>query len=196
MTHRTWRGLVQEDKMTELTGSTVGLVGLGRIGREVAQRLKGWNVQLLYSDVFPAPDEVEQELGARHVSLTELLGDADIVSLHVPLCDETYHLIGERELRLMKPTAMLINTCRGPVVDQSALCEALQEGHLAGAGLDVFEAEPVEASNPLLDMQNVVVTPHVAGATLERIRRVNAFALENVKRVLRGDLPLSLVRAE
>ncbi|OGO04819.1 MAG: hypothetical protein A2Y73_02140 [Chloroflexi bacterium RBG_13_56_8] len=190
-----WDGMVQRDKITELTKATVGIVGFGRIGREVAQRLKGWDMKLLYYDVIPAPAQVERELEVERSTLHQLLREADIVSLHVPLNDHTRHLISEAEFQMMKPSAVLINTCRGPVVDEKALLQALSEGRLAGAGLDVLEKEPAGIDNPLLNMENVVVTPHVAGSTLERVYRMNAFALSNVKKVLQGLPPDSVIGA-
>ena len=194
--NRRWSAESDSEAMTELTGSTVGIVGLGHIGREVAKRLSGWDVNLLYYDAIGAPSEVEQQLGARRTSLDELLGASDLVSLHVSLNSSTHHLIGERQLRLMKPSAILINTCRGPVVDEQALHAALTEGLIAAAGLDVLEIEPALADNPLLDMPNVLVTPHVAGSSIERVKRASEFALVNVERVLAGKPPLSQVTVQ
>ena len=171
-------------------------MGLGHIGREVARRLSGWDAELLYYDAVAAPAEVEERLGVRQTTLDELLRAADVVTLHVSLNPATRHLIGERELRLMKPSAILVNTCRGPVVDEEALCRALAAGWIAGAGLDVLEAEPARPDNPLLDMPNVLVTPHVGGSSVQRVRRATEFALANVERVLAGEPPLSLVRGQ
>ena len=194
--NRRWSAEVNGDKMTELSGSTIGIVGLGHIGREVARRLSGWDAELLYYDAVAAPAEVEERLGVRQTTLDELLRAADVVTLHVSLNPATRHLIGERELRLMKPSAILVNTCRGPVVDEEALCRALAAGWIAGAGLDVLEAEPARPDNPLLDMPNVLVTPHVGGSSVQRVRRATEFALANVERVLVGEPALSLVRGQ
>jgi phosphoglycerate dehydrogenase-like enzyme len=188
-----WDTLVKRDEIAELTGSTVGIVGLGYIGREIAKRLKGWGVNLLYFDVVAAPREVEQELGARRLPLDELLHQSDVVTVHVPLNPATRHLLGERELRMMKPTAILINTSRGQVVSEQALCTALTNGWILGAGLDVLEIEPPAPENPLLHMENVLLTPHVGGSSIQRVRRSTEFALENVKRVLNGLPPLGVV---
>ena len=188
-----WDAQVKRDEITELTGSAVGIVGLGQIGREVASLLQGWNTSLLYFDVVPAAPEVERSLGLRRATLEELLRESDVVTLHVPLSGKTRRMIGEAQLRLMKASAILINTSRGPVVDEQALCRALREGQIAGAGLDVLETEPPSPENPLLSMENVVVTPHVAGSSIERVRRSIRFALMNVKRLLNGLPPLEVV---
>jgi phosphoglycerate dehydrogenase-like enzyme len=190
-----WDTMVERDAITELTGSTVGIVGLGYIGREVAKHLNNWDVELLYFDTVPAPPQVERELGARRVDLDELLKESDVVTLHLPLNEGTHRLIGERELQMMKPTAILVNTSRGAVVDEQALTMALTNGWILGAGLDVLEEEPPEPDNPLLDMENVLVTPHVGGSSIQRVRRSTEFALSNVKRVLAGLPPLSVVTA-
>lgn len=189
-----WDAEVRRDEITELSGSTVGIIGLGQMGREIARRLQGWDVRLLYSDVVPVSPEVEQALQLRRASLEELLRESDVITLHVPLSSKTHHLIGERELRMVKPTAILINTSRGPVVDEQALCKALSEGYIAGAGLDVLEAEPPDPDNPLFHMDNVVVTPHMAGSSIERVRRSSQLALANVKRVLNGLPPMEAVK--
>ncbi|MGH7264261.1 MAG: 2-hydroxyacid dehydrogenase, partial [Candidatus Rokuibacteriota bacterium] len=139
-----------------LAGQTLGLVGLGRIGREVARRARGFDVTLLYTDPVRPPADVERDLGARYLPLDDLLRTADVVSLHTPLAPETRGLIGARELALMKPGAILVNTSRGGVVDEPALVAALRDGRLRGAGLDVFEREPIPADSPLLTLPNVV----------------------------------------
>jgi phosphoglycerate dehydrogenase-like enzyme len=176
-----------------LAGLTVGLVGLGRIGREVARRLKGFAVELVYHDPVPAPAELEADLGLRRLAFDELLGSADIVSVHTPLTDETRGLIGRRALSLMKPEAVLINTSRGGVVDQDALIEALQAGRLRGAGLDVFTPEPLPADSPLLALPQVVLTPHIATGTRQAMAIKAQAQFANVLRVLRGEAPLNRV---
>ncbi len=177
----------------EIAGQTVGLVGIATIGREVARRLQGWGCSIVYHDTLHPPAEQAAELRLRSVSMDELLRESDIVSLHVPLTPQTRGMIGARELGLMKWTAILINTCRGPVVDEAALIQALHDGAIAGAGLDVLEEEPPRSNNPLLSMDNVAVTPHLAGMSLESVRRSAAFAIENMARVARGGEPLGVV---
>jgi phosphoglycerate dehydrogenase-like enzyme len=191
-----WQAVPRRDSMSELAGATVGIVGLGHIGREVAKRLVCWDCKLLYADAVAAPPEVEARLGLRRVSLEELLAAADVVTLHVPLNAHTQHLMNAERLRLMKSDAILINTCRGPVVDEAALYRALSEGWIAAAGLDVLEIEPAPPDNPLLALDNVVVTPHLGGSSVQRVRRASEFALENVERFLAGETPLSLVRVQ
>jgi len=176
----------------ELAGRTVGIVGFGMIGQMVARLLGGFENRILYSDV-ESYSEVESELGAIRVPLDELLGEADIVTVHTPLLPDTRKLIGESELKLMKPTAVLVNTSRGEVLDEAALTKALEEKTIWGAGLDVFEREPVNPDNPLLSMENVVLSPHAAGGTYESWPRRAHFAYENFQRILRGDRPLSIV---
>ena len=157
-----------------ITGETLGLVGFGNIARAVARRAAGFDLQVIAYDPFVAR-EVYLEYGVRQASLAQVLQDSDFVSLHVPLMPQTHHLIGAPELGLMKADAILINTCRGPVVDEQALIAALQAGQILGAGLDVTEQEPVDSQSPLLQMPNVVVTPHMASASdwagAERRRR-------------------------
>src|SRR5690606_21121191 len=159
-------------------GKTVGLVGLGNIGRKVAPLLRAFGAEVLYTDAIPAPSAVEQSLGVRRVSLDELLRRSDVVSLHVPRNAQTRGLIGAAELACMKPTALLVNTCRGPVVDEAALIEALQRGQIAGAALDVLEKEPPAADNPLFALSNVLLSPHIAGVTKDTWARRGAFIFE------------------
>ena len=177
----------------ELAGKTVGIVGLGRIGIEVARRLQGWDCDLIYFDVFDPPPGVEEELNLTRASLDELLESSDIVSLHAPLTSQTQGMISDREFDLMKPTAVLINACRGPVVDEAALIRALQNDKIALAGLDVLEEEPTPTDNPLLKMDNVLVTPHMAGFSQQSVEKSRTFALYNAARVLRGEDPESVV---
>ena len=194
VTARRWSDDVEMELYSELSGATVGIIGLGHIGREVAKRLVGWDVHLVYHDAASIPADVEKALGARKLDLDELLRVADVVSLHVSLSSATRHLVGARELGLMQRSAILINTCRGPAVDEAALVQALVSGQIAGAGLDVLEMEPPSSDNPLLDLPNVLVTPHVGGASIQRVRRATEFALENVGRFLKGETPLSLIK--
>ena len=190
---RKWRQDLNPGMNRELTGKTVGIVGLGHIGKEVAQRLNQWAGRLLYYDVVDVPASTEKWLGVERVSLESLLKESDIVTLHVPYNKRTHHLIGERELAIMKPTAVLVNTCRGAVVDEPALIQALQSKTIAAAGLDVFEQEPVDPNNPLLKMPNVFALPHRAGASVDTFKRSADFGWENILRVMRGEQPLSQV---
>ena len=178
----------------ELFGKTVGIVGAGRIGSTLARLLRGFETETLYTDLVRS--EAAESYGAKRVDLDELLIESDVVSLHTNLNAGSNQLIGARELGLMKKSALLVNTCRGPVVDETALIEALRNGEIWGAGLDVFEIEPVEADNPLLDMDNVVVAPHVAGKSWESYPRRVDFAFSNMQRVWRGETPESVVTEE
>lgn len=176
----------------EISGKRVGIVGFGNIGRKVAQRLQGWECELAYYDPIEVPADVQRALGARPLPLDELLAWSDLVTLHVFLSAESRHLIGARELNLMKSSAILVNAARGEVVDEAALVAALRAGQLAGAGLDVLAQEPTDPRNPLLTMDNVVVSAHVAGATWEALERTIGWAMENCARVERGERPLSI----
>jgi len=176
----------------EIEGKTVGIVGLGSIGAVTARLLQGFNPTLLYTDAVARPD-LEERFGVRRVELDELLSSSDIVTLHTPLINSTRGLIGERELGLMKPSAILINTSRGPVVDEAALLRVLRERRIWGAGLDVFEQEPTPADNSILQLDNVVVAPHIAGQTFESYPRRARFAFDNMERVLAGSPLLNLV---
>ena len=175
----------------ELLGKTVGIVGAGRIGSTLARLLRGFETTTLYTDIVRS--ENAESYGAERVELDELLTESDVVSLHTNLNAGSDKLIGARELGLMKKSALLVNTCRGPVIDEVALIDALRNGEIWGAGLDVFEIEPVEADNPLLTMDNVVVAPHVAGKSSESYPRRVDFAFSNMQRVWRGDAPESVV---
>ena len=177
----------------ELTGRTVGIVGLGNIGTRVAKRLAGFETTLLYYDINEFDPELERSLNVQRVSFDELLERSDIVTVHVPLNSQTRKMFSSREFTAMKDSAVFINTCRGPVQDESELIKALQNGDIAAAGLDVFEQEPVSVDNPLLHMDNVVVTPHLAGSTQERVDRALVFSFENARRVLNGEKPLNAV---
>ncbi len=179
----------------DIHGATLGLVGLGRIGAAVARRARGFGMRILYCDAMAAPLELEKELGATRVGMEELLREADFVSLHVPLTAETKHLIGRAELALMKPTAVLINTSRGPVVDEAALAEALESKTIWAAGLDVFEAEP-KVHEKLLALDNAVLAPHIASASVATRRRMSMMAAENAAAALEGVKPANLLNPE
>lgn len=175
--------------------ATLGLVGLGRIGSEMAKRAKGFDMKVLYYDAFRRED-LEQSLGVQYVDLDTLLRESDFVSLHTPLTEQTRHLIGARELGMMKPTAILINSSRGPVIDQKALYEALRDRKIAHAGLDVFEVEPIAHDDPLLSLDNVTVVPHIASASHATRSKMAVMAATNLLAGLRGELPPNCVNPE
>ena len=180
---------------TDIHGKTLGIIGLGRIGSAVARRAKGFDMNIVYYDEFRRRD-LEGELGVRYAPLKELLSTSDFVSLHVPLTASTRHMIGERELTMMKETAFLINTSRGPVVDEAALYRALRDGDIAGAGLDVFEREPLDPDSPLKGLENAVITPHIASASVETRTKMATTAATNLVSVLQGREPPNLVNPE
>ncbi|MFQ5707524.1 MAG: 2-hydroxyacid dehydrogenase [bacterium] len=178
----------------DITGRTLGVVGAGRIGHAVAMKSRGFKMQVLYADAV-ANAKLEQEIGARRVSLEELLRHSDFVSVHVPLLPSTRHLINAETLAMMKKTAYLVNTSRGPVVDEAALAEALQKKIIAGAALDVFENEP-EVHPELLKLNNVVLTPHIASATIETRSKMATMAAQNLIYALQGREPTNLLNPE
>ncbi len=178
----------------ELVGKTIGIVGLGRIGSGVAKRARAMEMKVIYYDVR-RNEQFEQEFQAQYCTLPQLLKVADIISLHVPLLPATTHLIGKKELSLMKKTAYLINTSRGPVIDEKALVQTLQNKQIAGAGLDVYEFEP-KLSAGLTKLANVVLTPHIASATIEARSEMSMDAAENILAVLQGRKPKMLVNPE
>ena len=176
-------------------GQTLGLVGFGNIGQLVAKKLSGLDLRIVVSDPV-VDDAILAQHGATRASLDELLESSDFVSLHTPLTDGTYHLIGERELRLCKPRAVLINTARGPVIDEPALVRALTEGWIAAAALDVLEQEPTPTDNPLLALDNVVITPHIAGVSDESFDLVRAHSVENLIALSQKRWPLWCVNPQ
>jgi lactate dehydrogenase-like 2-hydroxyacid dehydrogenase len=171
----------------DIHGATLGIVGFGRIGREMARRGRGFGMRILYHDVHPATLEDEAELGATRVDMDELLRSADFISLHVNLTDETHHLINADALRAMKPTAVVVNTSRGPVVDPAALETALREGQIFAAGLDVTEPEPLQDDHPLVTLPNCIVVPHIASASKVTRGRMAAMAAANLLAGLHGE---------
>jgi glyoxylate reductase len=175
--------------------ATLGLVGLGRIGAAMARRARGFEMKILYYDVVRRED-LERELGIEYTSLDDLLRRSDFVSVHTPLTAQTRHLIGARELGLMKKTAMLINSARGPIVDQEALVDALRSGTIAAAGLDVFEVEPLPPDHPLLGLDNVTLAPHIASASVDTRTKMAMMAAENLLAVLDGRRPPNFVNPE
>jgi len=185
-----WRvGNQDEGRVYELGGKTVGVVGLGNIGKKVARRAMAFDARVQYYDIARLTEHEEDALGVRFVLFDELLRTSDIVTLHVPLDDSTRHLIGRRELGLMKPTAILINTCRGPVVDEDALHAALSQGKIVGAGLDVMVEEPPKPNHPLFSLPNVTLTPHSAGPTWENWTARFRNGFDNIQRVAGGGKP-------
>ena len=187
------RGIPRTVDIYEIEGKTVGIVGLGNIGQQVTRRIKAFDARVIYYDLFRRNREEEQRLGVEYVPLSTLLETADIVSLHVPLNDSTRHMIGAGELSRMKPKAILINTCRGEVVDEAALIKALQEHRIMGAGLDCQEKEPADPNNPLLKLPNVTLTPHSAGPTVDSYRKRFGNGYANIQRVATSQPPLWVI---
>jgi phosphoglycerate dehydrogenase-like enzyme len=188
-----WRGNGPAPTMYELYDKTLGIIGLGTIGKKVARLARAFGMRIVYFDVRRLTEDEEDAIGVKFRLLRELLRVSDFVSLNVPLNDSTRHLIGAGELALMKPTAILVNTSRGPVIDEKALHQTLSAGKIFGAGLDVFDQEPPPANNPLLQLDNVVLTAHFAGPTSDNhvARFRNAF--DNIQRMVRGAPPLWVV---
>jgi lactate dehydrogenase-like 2-hydroxyacid dehydrogenase len=182
---RTWGPMLLMG--VDIHGATLGIVGFGRIGREMARRGRGFGMRILYHDVHPASPEDEAELGARRVEMDELLRESDFVSLHVNLTDETHHLIDDDALRAMKASAVLVNTSRGPVVDPEALERALRAAEIFAAGLDVTDPEPLPADHPLVRLPNCVVVPHIASASRVTRDRMAEMAAANLLAGLRGE---------
>ncbi|MDN5313473.1 MAG: glyoxylate reductase [Thermoanaerobacteraceae bacterium] len=179
----------------DVYGAKLGLIGLGRIGYAVAKRAKGFDMDVMYYDMF-RNEKAEQELGLKFVELEHLLKESDFVSIHVPLTPETKHLINEKTLGLMKKTAILVNTARGPVVDEKALYEALVSNKIAGAGLDVMDPEPPSMDNPLLKLDNVIILPHIASASVATRTKMAVMAAENCVAGLKGDVPPNLLNKQ
>ncbi|MFI2187695.1 2-hydroxyacid dehydrogenase [Streptomyces sioyaensis] len=176
-----------QQSLTELSGKTLGIIGLGQIGTEVARRAVAFDMSIVHAGPSPITPEAAARLGgARHLSLDELLRTSDYISLHAPLTERTRHLLDAERLALLKPTAFVINTARGALIDQDALADALEAGTLAGAGLDVFDPEPPTAALRLLKAPNVVLSPHVAGVTRETLVRIALAAVQNVLDHLAG----------
>jgi phosphoglycerate dehydrogenase-like enzyme len=188
-----WRGNGAAPMMYEIFDKTLGIVGLGTIGKKVARLANAFRMRVQYYDVARLPEHEEDALGVRFQLFRELLRTSDIVTMHVPLNDSTRHMIGAEELALMKPEGIIVNTSRGPVIDEVALTKALADNKLFGAGLDVFDQEPPPPDNPIFKLRNVVLTSHFAGPTWDNhvARFRNAF--DNVERVHRGEKPLWVV---
>ncbi|MFQ6081045.1 MAG: hydroxyacid dehydrogenase [Candidatus Bathyarchaeia archaeon] len=179
----------------ELLGKTVGIIGLGSVGCKVAEKIRGFGVKLLAYDPYVSEERAKQ-VGVRLIDLKTLLKESDVITIHAALTEETVHLIGEEELKLTKNSAFIVNTARGAIIDEKALIKALKEGWIAGAALDVFEEEPPKPDNPLLKMDNVLVTPHFASCTLEAYQREAFMAVEEVLRVLQGKKPKFVANPE
>jgi glyoxylate reductase len=177
----------------DVWGKKLGIVGLGRIGQAVARRARGFGMEILYHN-RSRNEDAEEELGARYLELQDLLGESDFISIHTPLTDETRHLIGAKELERMKPGAVLVNTSRGPVVDEGALADALENGRIFAAGLDVYEEEP-KVHPKLLELENVVLAPHIGSASIETRDKMATLAAENLAAVLRGEQPKTPVES-
>jgi len=175
----------------DVWGKTLGIVGFGRIGQAMARRARGFDMEVFYT-ARSRKEDAENELGARYAELDELLQTSDFVSLHTPLTEETRHLIGAGELKKMKPESVLVNTSRGPIVDEGALADALAQGRIFAAGLDVYEEEP-EVHPRLLELENVVLAPHIGSASIETRDKMATLAAENISAVLRGEKPKTLV---
>jgi glyoxylate reductase len=179
----------------DLYGKTLGIVGCGRIGRAVARRALGFGMRVIYTDAVRLPEAVEREAHAEWREWEQLLIESDVVSIHAPLTSETRHLVNADALRLMKPTAILVNTARGPIVDESALADALRAGEIFAAGLDVYEREP-QVTEALLDLDNVTLLPHLGSATEETRTAMGLLAVENLLAGLAGQRPRCLLNSE
>lgn len=194
-----WSTAMTAEPMAEfrtLVGKRVGVIGLGQIGSRIARRLRGWECEVVYNDIASFDAAHEAACAAQRVDLESLLATCDVVSLNVPLEASTRHMLSDAQFALMKPTAILINTSRGPVVDERALIDALGAGKLFGAGLDVTEEEPIDMDNPLLRMRNVIVTPHLATRALESEQNIRRFVVENILRLARGQPLQSVVQPQ
>jgi len=188
-----WSLPITGENTFEMANKKIGILGLGNIGKQVAKRVQGFDATVIYHDIYRMNDD-EKKLDVSYVSLRELFKESDILTCHTPLTGSTKHIVNDQTLGMMKPSSVVINTSRGEVVDERALIRALNAGVVSAAGLDVFEREPVDKENPLLSMDNVIVTPHMAGTTWDTWARRAKFGFENMKRVNHGNLPESVVR--
>ena len=189
-----WNAQIDGFNTFEMANKLVGIVGFGSIGRQVAKRVQGFDARVQYFDPYPQTPERERELGVSRVALDALFETSDIVTVHAPLTPDTRHIASAERIAKMKPTAILINTSRGPTVDERALIAALRERRIAAAGLDVFEEEPIAFDNPLLSMDSAIVTPHSAGTTWDTWFRRAEFAYRNMRGVWNGDPPMAVAR--
>jgi glyoxylate reductase len=179
----------------DVYGATIGIVGAGRIGYAMAKRATGFDMKILFYDVIPRP-EIEKDFEAKKVDLNTLFKESDFVSIHVPLTKETHHLVNAERLSIMKKTAYLINNSRGPVVDEKALIDALQRNEIGGAGLDVFEQEPISMDNPLLKFENVVLAPHISSASYETRSKMAEMVADNLVAFFEGKKPPNLLNPD
>ncbi|MEM1588927.1 MAG: phosphoglycerate dehydrogenase [Candidatus Bathyarchaeia archaeon] len=179
----------------DVCGKTLGVIGLGEIGYRVAKRARGFDMKILYWS-RNRKVSIEKELSAQYVSLETLLRESDFITIHLALTDETRGMIGKKELELMKKTAYLINTARGPIVDEKALCEALKEGRIAGAAVDVYDKEPPDADNPLLRLDSVIATPHIAAYSRETMIKMDMMNAEDIVKFFKGERPLNVANPE
>ena len=175
--------------------ATLGIIGLGRIGAEVAKRARGFDMKIIYNDSVRRPN-LEKTLGVEFRDLRTLLAESDFITVHSPLLPETYHLIGEEQFKLMKKTAILVNSARGPIVDPKALYNALRNGQIAYAALDVTEPEPIPLDDPLLTLENIVIAPHIASASVATRTRMAMMAVDNLLAAIRGERPPHIVNPE
>lgn len=180
---------------TDIYEATLGLIGFGRIGQAMARRAKGFNLKVLYYDKNPVSPIIEKELGVSRAGFDEILRKSDFISIHVPLNEETFHLIGQKELSIMKKESYLINTARGPIVDEKALVKALKDGVIRGAALDVFENEP-EIEQELMSLDNIVMVPHIGSASYQTRTKMAIIAAKNILSALKGERPEFLVNPE
>ena len=191
---KTWGPMIMLGQ--DIHRATLGVVGLGRIGKEVAKRAKGFDMKVLYYDPIRR-SEVEEQLGVEYIpELSTLLSQSDFVSLHLPLCRETHHLIGVPQLAMMKSTAILVNTSRGPIIDQKALYEALKSRQIFAAAVDVTEVEPISPEDPLLTLENIIIVPHIASASFATRTKMATMAAANLIAGLNGQIPPNCVNPE
>jgi phosphoglycerate dehydrogenase-like enzyme len=188
-----WNREIDGTNTFEMANKVVGILGLGNIGQKVSRRVQAFDALVRYHNPERLPLELEQQLNVGYVSLDELFRTSDIVSLHAPLTAQTQHIVSRERLATMKSGAVIVNTSRGGLIDEAALAEALQQGRIAGAGLDAFDPEPVDPGSPLLALDNVVLSPHSAGTTADTWRRRGQFGYENMQRVWEGQAPQSVV---
>lgn len=188
-----WESWKYRHESFELSGKTIGILGIGAIGKEVVKRLSSFNVNVIYYNVRRLTESEEHELNISYRPLEEFLKLSDMVTLHIPLVESTKGLIGKKELSLMKKSAFLINTARGPIIDEQALIWALENEEIAGAAIDVFDQNPPDKSSPLLTMSNVIATPHIAGATIDAYNKIFKVSVENIIRKELGKQPKHIV---
>jgi glyoxylate reductase len=181
---------------TEVYGMTLGIIGLGRIGTAVARRAKGFNMKIIYHNRSTRNNQIESELKAEYVDINYILEQSDFLSIHTTLNNDSFHLLDESKFRKMKKTACIINTARGQIINEPDLIKAIKNNWIAGAGLDVYEKEPLSNSNPLLKMKNVIVLPHIGSATYQTRSKMSEVAVQNLLNILKGKDPLFIVNSD